>query len=89
MQYIHAVMCSVYNLVLIYRAWKNKLRTVKPENQVEMYQTLSVLAKETDAALFHQRLSSFILLWTPIEPEFMTYFSKYYEKRAGNLLKGV
>ena len=65
------------------RAWKNKLRAVKPENQVEMYQTLSVLAKEIDVSVFHKRLSSFVQLWMPIEPDFVRYFSQYYQHRAG------
>ena len=36
------------------RAWKKKLRAVKPVNQVEMYQTLSVLAKEIDVSVFQK-----------------------------------
>ena len=56
---------------------------VKSENQVEIYQTLTVLAKETDVALFQKRQSNFTKLWMPIEPEFITYFTKYYENRAG------
>ena len=58
---------------------KNKLRAVKPENQVEVYQTLSLLAKETDVSVFQKRLSSFIQLWMPIESNFVTYFMQYYQ----------
>ena len=65
------------------RAWKNKLRMVKPENQVEMYQTLSVLVKELDVSVFQKRLSSFVQLWMPIEPDFVKYFTQHYQNRAG------
>ena len=65
------------------RAWKNKLRAVRPENQVEMYQTLSVLAKEIDPSIFQKRQSSFIQLWMPIESDFVKYFMQYYQSRAG------
>ena len=41
------------------RAWSNKLRAVKPENQVEMYQTLSVLAKELDVPVFQKQFKQF------------------------------
>ena len=56
----------MHTLHVYSRAWKNELSGVKPEKQVEMYQTLSVLAKET---------SSFIQLWMPIEPDFVKYFT--------------
>ena len=62
---------------------KNKLRTVKPENQMEMYQTLNVLTKEVDVSIFQKRLSSFVQLWMPIEPDFVKYFTQYYQNRAG------
>ena len=56
-------------LTITCRAWKNKLRTVTPENQVEIYQTLSILAKEMDPSVFQKQMSSFIQLWLPIELE--------------------
>ena len=38
---------------------------VKSENQVEIYQTLTVLAKQTDVALLQKRQSNFTKLWMP------------------------
>ncbi len=68
---------------MLYRSWKNKLRAVKTENQVEMYQTLSVLAKEIDQTVFQKRMRSFVELWMPVELEFIKYFTQYYQNRAG------
>ena len=81
MQYYYYYNYTLY--IICNRAWKNKLRTAKPENQVELYQTLSVLARELDVSVFQKRLSSFIQLWMPIEPDFVKYFIQYYQNRAG------
>ena len=79
----HAQGLSLKFTTIHARAWKNKLRAVKPENQVEVYQTLSLLAKETDVSVFQKRLSSFIQLWMPIESNFVTYFMQYYQNQTG------
>ena len=49
---------------------------------MELYQTLSVLAKEVDVSISQKRLSSFVQLWMPIEPDFVKYFTQYYQNRA-------
>ena len=79
---IHVHTGITYNMWYT-RAWKNKLRAVKPENQVEMYQILSVFAKELDPSVFQKGVSSFIQLWIPIEPDFVKYFILNYQNRAG------
>ena len=56
---------------------------MKPENQVEIYQSLSILAKETDPSVFQKQMSNFIQLWLPIESDFVKYFMRHYQNRAG------
>lgn len=65
------------------RAWKNKLKSVKPENQMEIYQTLSILAKEVDPSVFQKQMDNFIKLWLPHELNFVQYFIQNYQNRAG------
>jgi hypothetical protein len=66
-----------------YRAWKNKLKSVKPEHQPEMYQTLCILRLEHNPNVFQERVTKFTKLWLPIEPDFVQYFNKFYVNRAG------
>ena len=56
---------------------------MKPENQVEIYQSLSILAKETDPSVFQKQMSNFIQLWLPTESDFVKYFMRHYQNRAG------
>lgn len=72
--------------ICLNRAWKNKLRTVKPENQVEIYQILSILATEIDPSVFEKRMNSFIQIWMPVEPDFVKYFMQNYQNRAGSYI---
>lgn len=67
----------------MYRAWKNKIKSAKQENQVELYQTLSLLMSEVDPVVFRERITNFVKLWLPIETGFINYFTQYYEGRAG------
>ena len=66
-------------------AWKNRLKAVKQENQVEIYQTLSMLRLEYDSDIFQDRLAKFIHVWSPIEPDFVQHFSTNYGNRKGRL----
>ena len=70
-----------------YRAWKAKLRSTKSENQVVLYQCLSILKNELDPLKFQERMKNFIDLWSPIEADFILYFKQYYESRAGIIKK--
>ncbi len=54
------IMLDVLNFDSFAIAWKNKLRSLKAENQVEIYQTLSILAKETDPSVFQMQMKNFI-----------------------------
>lgn len=76
-------MLYTFNCMHVYRAWKNKLKSTKSENQVELYQTLSLLMNELDPVVFQERIKKFKALWLPIEIDFITYFKQYYEGRAG------
>ena len=60
------------------RAWKNHLRSVKQENQIELYQTLCILESETTEETFHTRIKQFSERWSPIEPQFTSYFCDNY-----------
>ena len=70
-----------------YRAWKAKLRSTKSENQVELYQCLSILKNELDPLKLQERMKNFIDLWSPIEADFILYFKQYYESQAGIIKK--
>ena len=59
---------------------------MKQENQIELYQTLCILESETNKQKFHTLIKQFTGHWTPIEPEFIAYFSEYYANRAGLLV---
>ena len=56
---------------------------MKPEHQVEIYQTLAMLRLEYDCDVFQDRLAKFVQVWSPIEPDFMQYFNTNYGNRAG------
>jgi hypothetical protein len=79
--------CMSISLVHVnHRAWKNHLRGVKPENQIDMYQTC-ILESETSKEVFHTRVKQFTEHWSMIEPQFISYFRDNYANRAGlNLL---
>ena len=68
------------------RAWKNHLRGVKQENQIELYQTLCILESKTNKEKFQTLIKQFIERWTTIEPEFIAYFTEHYANRAGLLV---
>ena len=68
------------------RAWKNKIRSVAPQNQAELYQTLCILSSEMDVNVFQTRIAQFTKVWTPIEPDFIKYFSEHYQSRAGMVI---
>ena len=59
--------CMLISLIN-YRAWKNHLRGVKQENQIDMYQTLCILESETSKEVFHTRVKQFTEHWSMIEP---------------------
>ena len=71
------------NATYCHRAWKNKLKSVKPEHQAEMYQILCILRLEQNSEVFKKRITEFTKLWLPTEPDFVQYFSKFYVNRAG------
>ncbi len=77
------IMLDVLNFDSFARVWKNKLRSVKAENQVEIYQTLSILAKEINPSVFQMQMKNFIQLWLPRESDFVKYFVQTYQNRAG------
>ncbi|XP_065899007.1 uncharacterized protein [Dysidea avara] len=64
------------------RAWKNKIRSVASQHQKELYQTLCILSSELDLPTFETRMAQFIKVWTPLEPDFVKYFSDHYQSRA-------
>ena len=59
---------------------------MKQETQIELYQTLCILESETNKEKFHALIKQFTEHWTPIEPEFIAYFSEHYANRAGLLV---
>ena len=68
-----------------FSAWKNRLKSVKPEHQVEIYQTLSLLRLEQDHIIFQDRMSKFVQYWMPLETDFIKYISINYANRPGML----
>ncbi len=50
---------------------------------MEIYQTLSILAKEVDPSVFQKQMDNFIELWLPHEIDFVQYFMQNYQNRAG------
>ena len=77
------VLTVSYCIIYICRAWKNKIRSAKPENQKELYQTLCNLASENDPEVFESRMAQFDKVWSSDEPEFVKYFHQNYENRTG------
>ena len=69
---------SFYN-----RAWKNRIKSIQPDHQVEVYQTLCIIASEPDPTTFENRIAQFLKVWGPKEPEFAKYFAENYQNRAG------
>lgn len=67
----------------MYRSWKNHLRSCKPENQVEMYQTLCILIDEYNLSSFNKILDQFIEFWSNKEPDFISYFKQQFQSRPG------
>lgn len=65
------------------RAWKNHIRSVKQEHQIDIYQALCILESETSMEVFNTRIKQFIDYWKEIEPQFISYFSDNYANRAG------
>jgi len=57
------------------------IRSIAQQNQKELYQTLCILSPKIDTGTFETK---FIKTWTPIEPEFVKYFSEHYQNRASN-----
>ena len=68
---------------MIFRAWKNRLKSLKPEHQVEVYQTLTILRLEYDSNTFEDQMAKFVRAWVSSEPEFVQYFNTNYANRAG------
>lgn len=75
--------------LLIYRAWKNHLKGVKSESQVEVYQMLSLLESEPDIAVFKERVIQFLNCWKDKKPAFIRYLEQYYFNRPGMFLLNV
>ena len=75
-----AITCSILMKI---RAWKRQLKSVNPENQAEIYQTLCILMSEQDPKEFESRISQFAVVWETKEPAFVKYFGEYYHTRAG------
>lgn len=69
------------------RAWKNRLKSVKQENQIELYQTLCILESETSEKTFHTRIKQFTERWSSVEPHFISYFCDNYGNRADKWAK--
>ena len=69
----------------LYRAWKNRLKSIKEENRNSLYQALNILMSETDLAAFGTTLSNFLEYWSKEEPEFSKYFQEYYATRPGTI----
>ena len=85
--YLHNVTRSCMLISLVnHRAWKNHLRGVKPENQIDMYQTLCMLESQTSKEVFHTRVKQFTEHWSMIEPQFISYFCDNYANRAGLII---
>lgn len=72
-----------YTNDLFYRAWKNRIKLLKEENQTEIYQTLCILQSEPCRELFECRMKQFINTWAKEEPAFINYFRENYQNRAG------
>ena len=68
------------------RSWKNHLRSVAKENQLNIYQTLCILLHEVDRSLFTTRMKQFTNYWSSKEPDFIKYFNTYYKERADKYL---
>ncbi|XP_065920274.1 uncharacterized protein [Dysidea avara] len=64
------------------RSWKNHLRSVAKEHQLNIYQTLCILVHEVDRSLFTTRMTQFTEYWNTREPNFVKYFNTYYKERA-------
>lgn len=73
----------ILTLTTLNRAWKNHLRSVKKENQIDLYQTLCILESETNVDLFDTQIKLFTESWCKQEPEFIKYFSENYLNRPG------
>ena len=39
-----------------------------------------------DVNVFQIRIAQFTKVWTPIEPDFIKYFSEHYQSRAGMVI---
>ena len=70
----------------MYRAWKNKLKSVQPTHQAEMYKMLCLIRLEHSPTVFQERVTEFTKFWQPLEPDFVQYFDTYYINRAGLLI---
>ena len=84
---LQALLCllSLHMHVHMYiiQGMENHLRGVKQENQIELYQILCILESETNKERFQILIKQFTEHWSPVEPEFIAYFSEHYANRAG------
>ena len=77
----HVMSCMLISLIN-HRAWKYHLRGVKPENQINMYQTC-ILGSET-SKVFHTWVKQFTKYWSMIEPQFIYFCDNYTNSRFDN-----
>ena len=86
---VHIIIISFQLHVFINRSWKNHLRSCKTDNQAIIYQSLCILIDEPDVAKFNTTMDLFINHWKFTEPEFIQYFSQFYQNRPGILHKYI
>ena len=84
----HKIMTGtlLYTSNLHLRAWKNHLRGVNEQFQLDIYQTLTLPERERDRAVFEEPLVKFTQYWTDKVPAFIQYFQQYYGTRPGKCI---